>query len=310
MALDLKQLGIKPKKTTNNQRATDGIILCRVSSKEQEDNNSLPAQRNRLLEYCKRKDLKVIGTYSFTESSTRGDRPKFRKMIKEIEARKAPVAIVCDKVDRLQRSFKDVPILERLRLSGKAELHFSHDNIVLDANSRSNEIMHYNMLVMFAQNYTDSISDNVNRAYEKMVQEGRALGLAPLGYLNVRNEQGVANIIVDESRAQKIKTLFLEYATGLYSMNDLVQRAKDLGLDNKGVAHKPICKRQIEMMIKNPFYCGYASRKGEIYQHIYPKIISEELFIKCNQVRQSKKKQPSRRRKHKTVFQGLIKTFF
>ena len=39
------------------------IILARVSTKEQEEGHSIAAQRQRLVEYCARKALKVIKTF-------------------------------------------------------------------------------------------------------------------------------------------------------------------------------------------------------------------------------------------------------
>ena len=39
------------------------VIVCRVSSKEQEDNFSLEAQKERLLAYCQRLKLEVLKIY-------------------------------------------------------------------------------------------------------------------------------------------------------------------------------------------------------------------------------------------------------
>ena len=49
--------------------------------------------------------------------------------------------------------------------------------------------------------------------------------------------------------------------------------ATDWGLNNKGKAHKPLCKAQVEKILKNVFYCGYAKRNEEFYEHCYPKIV-------------------------------------
>jgi hypothetical protein len=48
--------------------------------------------------------------------------------------------LVSDKVDRLQRSFKEIPISEELRMSEKLIIHFLREKQVLDkkANSSSN----------------------------------------------------------------------------------------------------------------------------------------------------------------------------
>ena len=57
------------------------IILARVSTKEQEEGHSIAPQRQRLVDYCARKGLKVIKTYELVESSTRGERKEFGAML-------------------------------------------------------------------------------------------------------------------------------------------------------------------------------------------------------------------------------------
>lgn len=308
MTLNLSHLGIKHTTKKSEQAITEAILLNRVSSKEQAEGYSLEAQEERLRNYCATKDLEVAQVCSFAESSTRGNRPKFRDMMKQIRARRKPIAIVCDKVDRLQRGFKETPMIEELRVTGKAELHFLSDNLILHKNSSSQDLMRYNFMVMMAQNYTDCISENVKRSHEQMVREGKAMGLAPLGYLNVRDPQTkVANIILDEDRCHKIRRIFEYYSTGLYSLSELVQLTKEWGLNNKKKPHKPLCKAQIEKILKNVFYCGYAKRIDEYYEHCYPVIVSMELFMKCVAVRQSRNKQFTKMTKHETVFKGLIK---
>lgn len=77
--------------------------MARVSTKDQEDGHSLDAQSMRLKEYCNRKGFVIDKEYTLTESSTRGDRPEFHKMLKYIHTCKAnPVALIVDTVDRLQ----------------------------------------------------------------------------------------------------------------------------------------------------------------------------------------------------------------
>ena len=164
------------------------VILARVSTKEQEEGHSIDAQINRLRNYCERKELEVIKEFVLIESSTRGERPDFYKMIDFIKTQNQKIALVCDKVDRLQRSFAEVPILEALRRSGKLVLHFNVEGQLLDENANSSQIMAYQMFVMMAESFTNSISDNVKRSFEKKLQEGTILGVAPIGYMNVRSE--------------------------------------------------------------------------------------------------------------------------
>ena len=53
------------------------IILARVSSKEQEEGQSIPAQVHRAEQYIRRKGLDLIHTFQITESSTKQKRKQF-----------------------------------------------------------------------------------------------------------------------------------------------------------------------------------------------------------------------------------------
>ena len=72
------------------------IILARVSSTEQEDGFSLDAQVARLTDYCTRKNLTVFQIHKLVESSTRGDREEFWKVIEIIKNSKEAVHLVCE----------------------------------------------------------------------------------------------------------------------------------------------------------------------------------------------------------------------
>ena len=76
------------------------IILARVSTKEQEEGYSIAAQRQRLVEYCARKNFDVIRTFELIESSTRGERKEFTVMLDFARAQNQTIAIVADAVDR------------------------------------------------------------------------------------------------------------------------------------------------------------------------------------------------------------------
>ena len=96
---------------------TKAVIFARVLSAEQKDNNSLDSQIFTIKAYCAKKSFEIIKQIKLVESSTRGEREQFHGMIAFIKKQKEQVALICDAVDRLQRSFKEVPILEDLRMS-------------------------------------------------------------------------------------------------------------------------------------------------------------------------------------------------
>ena len=146
---------------TERKKATKAIILARVSSKEQEDGYSIDAQKYRLQEYCTRKGLEVLKIFEFSESSTVGNRDKFKEAIDFAKAQKEIVAVVSDKVDRLQRSYKETPLLNDLVEREKIELHFYTENCIIHKYSTSQERMMWNMNVFMNQLYIAAIEEAV-----------------------------------------------------------------------------------------------------------------------------------------------------
>jgi DNA invertase Pin-like site-specific DNA recombinase len=160
------------------------IFLARVSDKKQDSNE---AQMTRVLDYAKYKNLEVWKTYELEESSTQGNRLKFQEVITVITKSTETIALVVDTIDRLQRSFKDSVYLEDLRKAGKLEIHFYRENLVINQNSNSSELLRWDIGVMFARGYVLQLSDNVKRKYEQMRRNGEWTGKPPFGYESVYN---------------------------------------------------------------------------------------------------------------------------
>ena len=140
------------------------ILLARVSSREQQEGMSIPAQERRLREYTDRKGLEVYQIFSITESSTKDTRKEFQKILDIIAKSKEPIALVADTIDRVQRSFKESVVLEDFRKEGKVEIHFIREGLVLNLKSNSAEILRWDMGVMFARSYVLQLSDNIKRS--------------------------------------------------------------------------------------------------------------------------------------------------
>ena len=279
------------------------VLLARVSSKEQEDGHSLVAQLDRLHAYCLRKNLDIIQEFTLVESSTRGERPEFQKMIAYIKKQSGKVALVCDKVDRLQRSFREVPILEQLRKSDKLVLHFVSENQILDSGANNSQIMAYQIFVMMAENYTNCISDNVKRSFEKKIREGTILTCAPIGYLNT-TINGARTAIIDPERGHKVRMLFEKYATRNISIRQLADYATEIGLKTK--RNKPISPSQMHLILCNPFYYGEMKIKGKLYPHCHDRLITKEIFDLCDKIRSGKYNNVSRKKKKDMLLSGFV----
>ncbi len=291
---------------SNALKARKAIILARVSSKEQEEGYSIDAQKHRLETYCLRRNLNVVRTFEITESSTMGDRRKFMAMIKFVRAQREPVAIVADKVDRVQRSFKEYPLLDELIQKGKIELHFNTENYVIHKDSVSQERLMWSMGVIMAQSYIDSMRDNVKRSFGQKIRMGEWIAKAPLGYMNVKDERGKSDIILDPDNAPLVKKLFEEYATGAFTLSEMVEKARNWGLRNKYGKKSHPQKALLHRVFNNPFYYGQMLIKGQLYQHRYEPLISKALFDQCQAVLEGWHKKPFQWAGKEFVFRGLI----
>lgn len=286
------------------------IILSRVSSKEQEEGYSIAAQTAKLKEYCLRKELDILKVFQITESSTVGDRKQFKAMLafaKEEHAKgKERVAIVVDKVDRLMRNFTDQPVLDELMKQDVIELHFVSSGGVVHKDSTSNDKLMWNIQIVMAQNFVDSLKDNIKRSVDYKIRNGEYISKAPIGYVNVpKQPRQPADIILDETRCFLVKRLFQEYATGTYTIGDMVMLAKKWGLKSKNGCD--IVKAHMHRVLQDPFYIGFMTIKGKTYPHRYTHLIDEETFYKCQQVRAAANKKPFKYSEKPFLFRGLIK---
>lgn len=286
--------------------ARKAVILTRVSSREQEDGYSIDAQKHRLELYCLRRKLDVIKTFEITESSTQGDRHKFMSMIKFIKGQRETIALVADKVDRVQRSFKEYPLLDELIQKGQIELHFNTENYIIHKDSASQERLMWSMGVIMAQSYIDSMRDNVKRSFEQKIRQGEWIASAPIGYLNTRDEHGRSNIVIDHERALLVRKLFQDYATGAFTLSEITKKAKNWGLRNKSGKKSHLNRSHIYKILNNPFYHGKMKIKGALHPHRYEPLISLDVFNQCQAVMKSWHKQPFEYAGKEFVFRGLI----
>ncbi len=282
------------------------VILARVSTRDQEDGHSLDAQIANLKLYAQRKNLKIIREFTIIESSTKGDRPEFEQMIDFIKAQKERIALIVDTVDRLQRGFRETPVLNDLMNRDVLELHFVKEGNVLSKDANSTQKLMWNMGVVMAQSYTDQLSDNVKRSIKHKISKGEWSGPAPLGYLNIDDPDTKSKTIIpDPERAFLIKKLFQEYATGVYSQAELIRKAKGWGLRTfKGNA---VSAQTFNAILQNPFYYGCMRTKGQLVPHIYTPLIDKSLFDACEAIRTGRgSKKAVSETKEPFLLRGLI----
>lgn len=281
------------------------IILARVSDKKQDSNE---AQVVRVSDYVKYRGLIAWKTVEIQESSTKGDREKFQEVVKTIRESKESIALVVDTVDRLQRSFKESVQLDELRKAGKLEIHFYRENLVLNKDSNSSDLLRWDMAVMFARSYVLQLSDNVKRKQEQMRKSHEWTSRPPIGYMSVYDTTGKRiNIILDPQKAPYVRKIFELYATKNFSTVTVRTEITKQGL--KTDAGKMLAPSMIDHILNNTFYYGLATSKEKniTWEHKYEPLISKELFDKCQEIRKSWGKKPFKYASKPYILRGLVR---
>ena len=280
------------------------ILLARVSSREQEDGQSIPAQVRRLTEYAIRRNLVIEDTVQLTESSTKETRKQFDALIVSIKKRKEPIALVTDTVDRLQRSFRETPLLDELRKEGRIELHYLREGLVVSKESNSSQLLQWDIGVLFASSYVRQHSDNIKRSLEQGWRNGEWFSMAPFGYRNELLPDGKKTIAIDPDTSHFVIKMFQLYASGNHSLNTIVLEMNQLGL--RTASGQRIVISKVERTLKNPFYYGAMKVKGVLYSHKYDTLISEELFSLVQERLTGRKKAPVHFISKPILLRGLI----
>jgi site-specific DNA recombinase len=290
------------------------INVSRVSTEEQKDaGNSLPAQIERIDKYCKSKSFVMLKPFSFDESAYKDKRDEFDKLLEYVQevSKKEKIAVCFDKVDRLSRSIFDkrVGTLYEMAVADRIELHFVSDGQVINNQMSAVEKFQFGMSLGLAKYYSDAIGDNVKRAFEQKRRNGQWTGPVRLGYLNVHSDEEKRlrrDIIIDPERGHLVQKMFELYATGNYSLETVRIKITELGL--RSLKGFELSKSTVENILKDSFYYGIAiSNKYGPYPHNYPRLITKELFDKCQEIRLKRYAMPNKELSKDFILKGLLR---
>ncbi len=286
------------------------IVVARVSTDEQKE-NSPDAQLFRMEKYCQSRGFNIMERVSFVESAYKEKRDEFDKIIETIDSQTEKIAVCFDKVDRLSRNIFDkrVALLYEKAINNEIELHFVSDGQVIDDKMNAGDKFSFGIKLGLSKYYSDAISDNVKRAFEQKRRNGEWTGPVKIGYLNVSLDEIHRlrkDIIIDPKKGFLVKKIFEMYSMGNYSYQTIRDEITKLGLISKNGNKLSISI--IENIIKDSFYHGVAvSKKYGSYTHKYPRLITKDLFDKCQETRLKRQKMPSKETSTDYIFKGLLR---
>ncbi len=254
------------------------VIYCRVSTKDQVQNLSLPTQERACKDYCLRTGYDVDRTFvEEGESAKTADRTELKKLLTYCRENKGRVhAVVVYAVNRFARERYSHVILR----SQLASLGITLRSVTEPIDDSSTGKLIEGMVSAVAQFDNDVRSERTVVGMKARLERGGWTFKPPLGYIKSTNAGGEKTIIPDPSRAPLVKKAFVLYATGLYSKQQVRAIVTRLGLSTK--RGKPLNPQTFSQILRNPIYTGvlYVPAWGVRQRSNAATLVSRETFDK------------------------------
>ena len=285
---------------------TKAIIFSRVSTKEQaEEGYSLQSQVKLLQEYSDKLGFDVVQRYIVPESA-RGtqERTLFNAMMQDLKRSKAKL-LLCEKVDRITRNFKDAVLLnDWLEEDEERQIHFVKQSLIIHKNSKSNDKFQWDIHLVMARNYSNNLSEEASKGLLQKAEEGWCPASQKKGYMTVGTTGKKVWEIDDSetSEAPYIRRAFQLYDTGEHTLLSLSKQLYEEGW--KARNDGAIGKTTLHKLLTDCFYCGEFMWKGKRYLNAKHKsLVSKELFDNVQE--KLNRKVDGKYRKHNFLFKGL-----
>ncbi len=259
---------------------------------------SINDQIAELEQLAEREHYEVVETLIEKQSAKSPGRLVFNAMLERIERGEAN-GILAWHPDRLARNALDAGRIVYLIDQGRI-CHLRFPTFPFERGASGKFML--NIMFGQAQYYVDNLGENIKRGHRRKIAEGIWLTHAPLGYLNDRLAK---TIYVDPDRGSLVQEVFRLYATGGYTLDQITETAKSLGLTTR--QGSPLSRSQLHRALGHAMYCGTIEWKGEAHEGTHTPLITRELFDKVQSVRSRKSKPKQTLRFKPYLFRGLFR---
>ncbi len=247
-------------------------LYIRVSTDAQyEEGYSVEAQKEKLEQYCKLKDIENYEFYiDGGWSGSNIERPEMKRLVDNITNDKIDAVIVY-KLDRLSRSQKDtVFLLEDIFTPHNCNFISLNENF--DTTTPYGKAM-IGILSVFAQLERENIRERTRMGMEERVKSGLWMGggRVPFGYDYDKNQ----NILVPNEHADDVRKIYDLYLQG-YSTTMLANM------------FDVACDKHITNILDRVTYLGKINFRGKIIDGLHEAIIDEETWNKVQLERQKR----------------------
>ena len=279
------------------------VLYARKSS-ESEDRQiqSIDDQIKYLTKLADTEGLHIVEILTEAKSAKQPyGRAKFTLMMERIEKGEYD-GILCWKLDRLSRNSADSGRLQWLVQSGVIKMIRTVEREYTSQTSALLMSVETGMSTQFIQD----LSRNTKRGLQSKVERGWAHCIAPIGYLNDKEDKIQ---IKDPERFPIVRKMWDLMLTGTYTAQQILKIAnEDWGLrtvKRKRSGDKPVSRSSIYNIFTNIFYAGIIEYHDKQYPGKFPAMVTLEEFDRV-QFLLGKKGKP-RPQKRRFAFTGMIR---
>lgn len=225
-------------------------IYCRVSTKSQEQLNSLSSQ----LSWLTRKVSRTLGWYlvdiylDIKSGANASNRNEFQRMLQDCREKKLDI-IVARSISRFGRNIVDTLATINEARACNVEICFDQEDLSTKE-PRSSFII--SLIEGVAQEESKARSGNISWGIQRRVENGTASILNRKCYGYSHDDNG--NLQVNEYEAGIVRSIFDMYLQG-YSVIGIIRELEDRGIESPSGKDK-WCKRSIDVILSNEKYTG------------------------------------------------------
>ncbi len=270
----------------NTLEQTISFFQYSRKSSEAEDRQvlSIGSQTETMSRVAKGRKINVIDSLIESKSAKRPGREVFNDMISRIKRGEAQ-GIICWKLDRLARNFKDGGEIIEMLQTGIIKIIVTFEGVYHPWDNVLPIAVEFGV----ANQFVRDLSVNVKRGLRTKCEMGFPTSLAKIGYINDYGKKGKRQWLPGPEHFHLVKKLLEEYLAGSYSVRNLSDYSNNiLGLrtvQRNKEGGKPLHPSQIYTMLKDPFYAGFFYGKDENGQEkryeaneSVPRMITEEQY--------------------------------
>ena len=226
------------------------VVYCRVSTKPQVENLSLPTQRKACEEYCRREGMEVARVFMEEgESAKTADRAQLQGLLAYCREQKRQIQFVV--VYNLSRFSRETGAHHALRglLAGMGVALRSVTEPIDD--SPAGRLME-SVIASLAQfdNYTKAV--RTRTGMRAALEAGRWTFQAPIGYRS--GVRGGPSLVLDPEQATLVREAFEAFASDRYSPRELCEWLRRRGLATR--RGRPLAAQTLRTLLRNPLYAG------------------------------------------------------